>query len=141
MKYTEKQGDLFKADPKYYLAHCISSDFALAAGIAVEFQKRFGTRDVLMYNHSDLIGKFPIVIPTGRVFNLVTKKNCWDKPKMKDLETTLCALKWLLKQLGIKYLAIPKIGCGIDGLDWDFVSATIKSVFEDTDIEILVCYL
>lgn len=36
-------------------------------------------------------------------------------------------------------LAMPKIGCGLDILEWNKVSEIIKDVFKDTDIEILVC--
>lgn len=34
MIYTEKNGDLFSASRENYLAHCISGDYALGAGIA-----------------------------------------------------------------------------------------------------------
>ena len=40
---------------------------------------------------------------------------------------------------GDKYLAIPLIGAGLDRLSWDESRETIKRVFADTDIEILVC--
>lgn len=38
-------------------------------------------------------------------------------------------------------LAMPKIGCGIDRLDWDKVQEIIKDVFRNTDVEILICEL
>lgn len=44
INYQEIKKDLFTVDDKYYLAHCISSDCKLGAGIAVEFQKRFNLR-------------------------------------------------------------------------------------------------
>ena len=44
MIYIEEYGDLFQVDKKYYLCHCISSDFALGKGIAVEFNKRYNMR-------------------------------------------------------------------------------------------------
>jgi hypothetical protein len=34
---------------------------------------------------------------------------------------------------------MPVIGCGLDRLNWADVSEQIKSVFTDTDVEILVC--
>ena len=41
-------GDLFKiAKETDYLAHCISKDYVLGAGIAVEFQRRFQLREKL----------------------------------------------------------------------------------------------
>ena len=41
MVYREVESDLFKVNKTYYLAHCISADFAMAAGIVVEFNKEF----------------------------------------------------------------------------------------------------
>lgn len=39
------------------------------------------------------------------------------------------------------YIAMPKIGCGLDKLEWSKVKAIIEEVFAGTDIEILICYL
>ena len=44
MIYKEENRDLFEVPSDYYLAHCISADYALGAGIAVEFVKRFDMR-------------------------------------------------------------------------------------------------
>ena len=43
--------------------------------------------------------------------------------------------------LAISKLEMPLIGCGLDRLDWLKVKDIIKTVFEKTDIEILVCKL
>lgn len=40
MIYKEEKRDLFSVPNDYYLAHCISADFALGKGIAVEFNKQ-----------------------------------------------------------------------------------------------------
>ena len=45
MKYLEIRDDLFKYDKEYYLVHCINRDFALGAGIAKEFDKRYSMRE------------------------------------------------------------------------------------------------
>lgn len=45
-------------------------------------------------------------------------------------------LCWLEK---IRKIAMPIIGCGLDGLEWDKVSKIVKYVFQKEDIEILVC--
>ena len=47
MQYQEKQQDLFATPPEYYLVHCISADFAMGAGIAVQFNRQFSMRDKL----------------------------------------------------------------------------------------------
>ena len=41
----------------------------------------------------------------------------------------------------IKFIAIPKLGCGLDRLQWGLVRNNIEFVFKDTDIKILVCHL
>jgi O-acetyl-ADP-ribose deacetylase (regulator of RNase III) len=41
----------------------------------------------------------------------------------------------------ITKLAMPRIGAGLDKLDWEQVKEVIEDVFEDTDIEITVYVL
>jgi hypothetical protein len=40
-----------------------------------------------------------------------------------------------------KYLAMPKIACGLDRCKWPDIEKIIIEVFAETDIEILVCVL
>ena len=53
MIYREEVRDLFSVSDDYYLAHCISEDFALGAGIAVEFNNRFDMRKKLKEEFPD----------------------------------------------------------------------------------------
>lgn len=146
MKYIEVTQDLFKAPPDYALVHCISADFALGAGIAVQFQKRYNTRNELRsrcpnykFHGGDCIGTGSQ--GTRVVFNLITKKRSWQKPTYKDLEDALYELLEVANLSGYKKLAMPKIGCGLDGLKWEKVRSIIHSVFEWSDVEIMVCLL
>lgn len=46
--FKEVEGDLFDVANNVSLAHCVSSDFAMGAGIAAEFKKQFkGTGDLI----------------------------------------------------------------------------------------------
>ena len=47
MRLVEEKRDLFDVSEDYYLAHCISADFALGAGIAKEFNKRYKSKTTL----------------------------------------------------------------------------------------------
>lgn len=47
----------------------------------------------------------------------------------------------LCRKLNIKYLDLPKIGCGLDRLSQAKVREIIKEEFKDLDIEIEVRYL
>lgn len=150
MIYNEVQQDLFAVPSDYALAHCISSDFALGAGIAKEFVRRFDMRNNLMLRYADVMPVpflaccLPIIVgSTVRsrvVFNLVTKPLYWKKPTYNALEAVLISMRTKAFCLGVKKIAMPKIGCGLDRLQWEYVSYIIKRVFANTDVEILVCY-
>lgn len=145
MQYREIKKDLFDVPSKYYLAHCINGSYNLGAGIAKTFRDR-------LFMQSKLRSIYPIeegeesmyignALLVGNVFNLVTKAHHYDKPTYEALCSALLDMRNQCRTLGVTHLAMPKIGCGLDGLDWDRVSAMIKEVFSDLDIDILVCYL
>ena len=150
MQYLEIVSDLFNVDPSYCLAHCISADFALGAGIAVQFDKRFDMKDKLKRLYPNYMGYYNTQASKGilgsciieeRVLNLVTKRNYWNKPTYKSLEDALLDMKDICESHKIRKIAMPLIGCGLDKLEWYKVSELIKKLFSDTDIEILVCKL
>lgn len=142
MKYKIIKDDVFNHKDCYY-AHCISRDYALGAGIAVEFNKRYDMRKILV----ELSKEKPETlnekcIEVENVFNLVTKERCFDTPTYNSLEKALLEMKEKIsKNKNVKKLVMPKIACGIDRLSWDKVEPMIKKIFEDLDIEIVVCYL
>lgn len=136
MKYSEIKFDLFKVDSLYYLVHCISADYELGKGIAVQFEKRFNLRLELFRIGSQT---YPDCIQIDRVFNLVTKKKYSGKPTYKTLIASLQMLKEQVVEKNIDKLAMPKIGCGLDKLEWPAVSELIKYIFADVDVDILIC--
>lgn len=142
MEYKLIQDDVFNHKDCYY-AHCISRDYALGAGIAVEFDKRYDMRNRLL----KLAEEKPETldekcIEVENVFNLITKEKYWQKPSYNSLEESLLEMKEKLsKNKNIKKLVMPKIGCGLDRLSWDKVEPMVQEIFKDLDIEIVVCYL
>ena len=50
-------------------------------------------------------------------------------------------MKKICLENNITKIAMPTIGAGLDRLVWSDVSKQINHIFEDTDIEILVCKL
>lgn len=142
MKYEEKVMDLFSLPNDYWLAHCISADFSLGKGIAVEFNKHFDMKRQLIRSaaRDNWTGKgYCLTVRDIPVFNLVTKERYWMKPTYQTVsEALLDMLDWALA-FGVKKIATPMIGCGLDKLKWEAVSSIIRATFEETDIEILVC--
>jgi len=131
-----EEKDLFTVDESYHLVHCISADYALGRGIAKEFDKRFNLRFKLQRVGS---GIYPDCILIGRVFNLVTKKSYASKPTYKTLVEALIQMRQWVEERFILKLAMPKIGCGLDRLEWGKVLKAIELVFDRVDIEIRIC--
>ena len=145
MELREEKRDLFSVPDDYYLAHCISADFAMGKGIAVEFNRRFDMKNKLKAHYPDYLDQWQRekkrsgCILAGRVFNLITKERYFQKPTYETLRGALECMKALCVQKGVRQAAMPVIGCGLDRLAWEQVSAVIQDVFSDTGIEILVC--
>ncbi len=135
--------DLFSVDESYYLCHCISSDFALGAGIAKEFNNR-GVRKTLETIYTPFWDYKGYCLYTKidnfkGVFNLVTKRNYYDKPTYDTLRESLESMRIMISD-GMK-IAMPLIGCGLDKLSWEKVEQIIIDTFKNKDVEILVCKL
>lgn len=150
MKYEEVKGNVFDYyDQGYYLVHCISADFKLGAGIAKQFEKRFHLRKDLLYGlgnkwykeYANTTDGDALLHGKKRIIDLVTKERFWHKPNMYTMECCLRKMRDGCIKHDIKKLAMPRIGCGLDKLKWEDVSASIREIFADTDIEIKVCYL
>ena len=145
MIIKEENRDLFTVPQGYYLAHCISGDFALGAGIAKQFVEIYNMKEKLHdwfeLEDDEKYGYVGEALLIDNVFNLVTKPRCYHKPTYDTLAKTLKDMKNYIISLKITKLAIPQIGCGLDKLDWDSVKELIEEVFNDIDIEILVCIL
>lgn len=139
MTITTVNKDLFTMPQGYYLAHCISADFALGAGIAKVFDEVYNMRFKLFRNYDNYEYSCGDALPVDNVFNLVTKRKYWHKPTYESLREALEMMKEQLDFLGATKLAMPKIGCGLDKLSWDKVYDIICEVFEDMDIEIVIC--
>lgn len=144
-KFYYVKKNLFDMPQGYVFAHCISEDFRLGAGIAVEFNNRYNMRERLenQYNDNKLdctyVGK---ALKIDNVFNLITKYKCFEKPTYEDLRSSLKDMAAQVEAENIKRIAMPKIGAGLDKLKWTIVLSIIKEAFADNDdLEITICFL
>ena len=141
MNITVEKRDLFTVPQGYYLAHCISADFALGAGIAKIFDAVYNMRFKLFREYDNYEYEGGDSLPIDNVFNLVTKKKCYHKPTYDSLREALECMRDEMETLGVTKLAMPRIASGLDHLDQEAVYDIICEVFEDTDVEILICEL
>lgn len=145
MTIREEQRDLFTVPTDYILVHCISADLAMGAGIAKEFTKRGVKAQLQRKYHKVEVGDCLVSHATDWdvELSLVTKEKYWQKPTYKTMKMALEDAKFLccegiMSDENVKF-AMPRIGCGLDKLEWSKVKAIIEEVFADTDVEILVC--
>jgi hypothetical protein len=70
---------------------------------------------------------------------LVTKKFSNGKPTINTMEKVLRSLVIIMKKFNLTKLGIPKIGCGLDKLDWSDTKSLIIDIFSGSGIDITVC--
>ncbi|MBA42542.1 MAG: hypothetical protein CMF62_00845 [Magnetococcales bacterium] len=137
MKIVEEKRDIFNIDfDKYKIVHCISYDCKMTLGIAVPIKKKFK-----LYKLYEKVDKYPTCVFHNNVLNLITKEKYWHKPTYNNFKKALEEMKEIVIKEEIKYIVMPRIGCGLDKLTWKKVYEIIENLFKEIDIEILVCYL
>lgn len=149
MKYKEEMGDLFELDNNVWkFAQCISADFAMKAGIAVLFNRKYQIKETLKDAYGDFLSKWDEheqykgwCLYRNNVFNMITKRRHWDLPELEHIQNALNRMRVLCLRDKVEHLAMPKIACGIDGQDWNVISKMIQDTFKDVDIEILIRYI
>ena len=72
------------------------------------------------------------------VYNLITKANHYEKPTIDTIKTTLLAMRNHALGLNLRCVAMPKIACGLDGMDWREISSLIEQTFKNSGITIYV---
>lgn len=139
----EKEIDLFSLPAEdYYFVQCVSSDFKMGKGIALQFNKHFDCKKAMSksYGSYKWTGKGDCLLPKNhKVFHLITKNRYWDKPTYRTMKESLFQLKEFCSELNIKKIAMPQIGCGLDNLIWEKVKKILIELFENEDIEVIVC--
>ncbi|XP_029734833.2 ADP-ribose glycohydrolase OARD1 isoform X2 [Aedes albopictus] len=135
----ETEGDLFAAPKDHSLAHCVAADLKMGGGIAVKFKQVFKQVDELKAQKVAVGGVAVLKDGERFVYYLVTKRGSMDKPTYDDLTKSLEAMRKHMDENGAKKLAIPRIGCGIDGLEWSKVKGILNSTFgQEKDVDIVV---
>lgn len=137
MTITERNMDLFDVSEDYVMAHCISAGYVLGKGIAAQFEEKYNMSEKLRKEYP--VRAVGMALKIDNVYNLVTKEHHYNKPKLIDLQMALNDMKWQMLHDNEKHLAMPRIGCGLDKLNWEDVKPMIERTFKDTDIDILIC--
>ena len=127
-----KNGNLFES--KDSLAHCISSDFKMSAGIARSFKHKFP------YNFPETTNSplFVQQVDDRFINHLVTKKRFFQKPTYDSLRQSLEATTGHANKHKSIQISVPKAGCGLDRLKWYKIERLIKEICAQSNLTIIV---
>ena len=127
------------------VAHCISGDCAMGAGIARALDVEFGMRQCVLAIPDRLraVGNaIEVRTPSGAsIFNLVTKATHSELPTYAALGMALESLRFACDKQGLELVVMPRLGCGIDRLEWSEVLPLIVETFSGCAAEARICYL
>ena len=110
----------------------------MGKGIAIQFSERFGRVDEIKRQVVKVGGVAILKVKERYVYNLVTKEKYYEKPTMRALRLSLQEMRKHMEENSVTSIAMPKIACGLDLLDWRQVKILIEEVFEGSSIAIVV---
>ena len=141
-----KTGDIFKTDADA-IVNTVNCVGIMGRGIALQFKNAYPANFKAYKVACDAEQVQPgrmFVFETGKftprfIINFPTKRHWKGKSRIVDIEAGLVALAAEIKSRGIKSVAIPPLGAGLGGLDWDEVLPRIKSALQDIpDIDVTI---
>jgi len=119
--FRELNGDLFygtSKKPEEALLHCVSRDFYMGRGIAVEFGYRFGGAEQL-YAQNKTVGQAAVIRYEQRwIYYLVTKEHYYVKSTYDIIEQALKDANQHMEENNVTSVSMPQIGSGLDKLQW-----------------------
>ena len=142
-----KQGNLLEENTEA-IVNTVNCVGVMGKGIALQFKQAF-PENFRQYKKacdaSDVQPGQMFTVSTGNLFNpryiinFPTKRHWKGNSKIEDVQAGLKALIVEVQQLGIGSIAIPPLGCGNGGLEWEQVKPLIIEAFAELpDVQVVV---
>jgi O-acetyl-ADP-ribose deacetylase (regulator of RNase III) len=135
---TSLRGNLIEADAEA-LVNSVNTVGVMGKGIALQFRQAF-PENYRQYASACKLGLVNpgemFVVRTGKltnpkfIINFPTKRHWKHNSRMSDIESGLVDLVAQVRQLELRSIALPPLGCGNGGLDWTEVRPRIVKAFE-----------
>lgn len=127
------------------LAHGCNTKGIMGDGIARQFKVRYPQMFIEyasycsagLFNPGD-VHFYKSGNDQPHVVNVATQTTPGGGARSDYIERGLVAVREMYKRWGIKSLAIPKIGCGLGGLEWDEVNKIVEKIFGSSDLEVVI---
>ena len=141
------KGDLLKADVQA-LVNTVNTVGVMGRGVALQFKQTFPENFKVYKKACDedrvQLGVMFVVDLGGLqnpryIINFPTKNHWRGKSRYEYIEQGLEALVAEIQRLGIESIALPPLGCGLGGLDWNQVYRRIEERLGSLpNVEVLV---
>jgi O-acetyl-ADP-ribose deacetylase (regulator of RNase III) len=139
-------GNLFDADVAA-LVNTVNTKGVMGKGVALQFKRAFPANFKAYKSACDAgevqLGRM-FVTQTDRlenprfIINFPTKGHWKSRSRLADVESGLQDLRRVLTDCEIASVAVPPLGCGLGGLDWDEVRPRIEAALADLPVRVLV---
>jgi O-acetyl-ADP-ribose deacetylase (regulator of RNase III) len=141
------QGDILKADVEA-IVNTVNCVGVMGRGIALQFKKawpeNFKAYAIACDNKQVQPGRM-FVYETCQlanpryIINFPTKRHWRGASRMEDIESGLAAMVATIREKGIQSIAIPPLGSGLGGLDWQQVRPKIEQAMSVLpDVRVLI---
>lgn len=141
MSLIHYTGDLFTSDAPA-LAHGVNTTGTMAGGIAAQFAQRWpgilGGYQFQCYTGALEPGEIQVYeAPNGPlVYNLATQRFPGADARLHWITSALANMRAHMQVRGLDRVAMPRIGCGIGGLNWQDVEPLIALASEGITVEV-----
>ena len=132
--------DSFRHQPKS-IGLCISADARKCKSFADLYPRESLVLDQPAEKQSFLWHKSqPFCDLTGKryIYNLVTKELFCDTPDLPTLSKTLEAKRIHACTNGVSTIALPKLGCGLDQMNWQAVVKLLRDIFAYAEVQFVL---
>ena len=136
-----KTGDILAEDAEA-LVNTVNCVGIMGRGIALQFKKAFPEnfrayaeackRDQVQPGRMFLFETLELTNPRY-IINFPTKRHWRGNSRIEDIEAGLEALQEVIRELGIRSIAVPPLGSGLGGLEWSAVRARIEDALRGFD--------
>ena len=136
-----KEGNLFESGAECFV-NTVNTVGVMGKGIALQFKQAFPANYIAYKNacaHGDVQPGRMFLYKTDMpenpkiIVNFPTKRHWKEKTRIEDIISGLTDLTKVIREDSIKSIAIPPLGCGNGGLDWETVYPLITSSLSDLD--------
>jgi O-acetyl-ADP-ribose deacetylase (regulator of RNase III) len=135
----EIKGNIIKIDAEA-LVNTVNCVGIMGKGIALQFKQAFpdnfkayekACREENVKPGTMFIFETGTLLNPKFIINFPTKRHWKGKSQIEDIQTGLVSLIEEIQKRGIHSIAVPPLGCGNGGLDWNVVRPMIVSAFEN----------